>query len=85
MKIQLALDFLKFKDALKIAKQVKDYIDWIEAGTPLIKSEGIEVVSEFDQATLASLVNGQGTKPEECPDGRMKVKKRYFRAGLIEQ
>lgn len=47
MKIQLALDFLKFKDALKIAKQVKDYIDWIEAGTPLIKSEGIEVVRKL--------------------------------------
>ena len=48
-------------------------------------NEGVAIVSEFDQATLASLVNGQGTKPEECPDGRMKVKKRYFRAGLIEQ
>lgn len=47
MKIQLALDFLKFKDALKIAKRVSEYVDWIEAGTPLIKSEGIQVVKKL--------------------------------------
>jgi len=47
MKIQLALDFVKFKDALKVAKQAGKYMDWIEAGTPLIKSEGIRVVKEL--------------------------------------
>lgn len=47
-KLQVALDFKKIKDALKIAKECyKAGIDWIEAGTPLIKSEGIKAVKEI--------------------------------------
>lgn len=44
VKLQIALDFIQLADALKIADQVKDWVDWIEAGTPLIKAEGIRVV-----------------------------------------
>lgn len=42
--LQVALDFLRFDEALKVASVTQDYVDIIEAGTPLIKSEGIEVV-----------------------------------------
>ncbi|NWF52021.1 MAG: orotidine 5'-phosphate decarboxylase [Nitrospirae bacterium] len=42
--LQVALDFLHIKDALNIASLTYQYIDIIEAGTPLIKSEGVRVV-----------------------------------------
>ena len=38
--LQVALDFMHKKRALEIAAEaVKGGADWIEAGTPLIKSE----------------------------------------------
>jgi 3-hexulose-6-phosphate synthase/6-phospho-3-hexuloisomerase len=43
-RLQVALDFENLDDALKIASQVAAYIDILEAGTPLIKSEGIKAV-----------------------------------------
>ncbi len=43
--LQLALDLLNEDRAIKIAKEsVKGGTDWIEAGTPLIKSEGMNVL-----------------------------------------
>jgi 3-hexulose-6-phosphate synthase/6-phospho-3-hexuloisomerase len=46
--LQLALDFVDLKRALKSAKAgVAGGVDWLEAGTPLIKSEGLNVVREL--------------------------------------
>jgi len=42
--LQLALDFLSLARALKVVEATLAYIDFIEAGTPLIKSEGIRAV-----------------------------------------
>jgi 3-hexulose-6-phosphate synthase len=42
--LQVALDFLHIDDALKVASVTQMYVDIIEAGTPLIKSEGIRAV-----------------------------------------
>jgi len=43
--LQVALDFINLKRALKVAKQaVAGGADWLEAGTPLIKSEGLESI-----------------------------------------
>ncbi|MFH1075500.1 MAG: 3-hexulose-6-phosphate synthase [Pseudomonadota bacterium] len=43
--LQLALDFVDIQRALKAAEAaVEGGVDWIEAGTPLIKSEGLAVV-----------------------------------------
>ncbi|MGM0405065.1 MAG: 3-hexulose-6-phosphate synthase [Thermoplasmatota archaeon] len=45
VKLQVALDLMNLRRAVKIAKQaVEGGVDWIEAGTPLIKSEGMEAV-----------------------------------------
>jgi len=43
--LQVALDFIELNRALKVAgESVKGGIDWVEAGTPLIKSNGMEAV-----------------------------------------
>lgn len=46
--LQVALDLLNADRALAIANEaVKGGADWLEAGTPLIKSEGMDVVREL--------------------------------------
>ncbi|MGA1825430.1 MAG: 3-hexulose-6-phosphate synthase [bacterium] len=46
--LQLALDFVDLQRALKCATAaVESGVDWIEAGTPLIKSEGLKAVREL--------------------------------------
>lgn len=57
--LQLALDFVDLTRALKVAHSaMAGGVDWIEAGTPLIKSEGLEAVRElrrlFPNATIVA-------------------------------
>jgi len=48
VKLQLALDFVDLHRALLVAeKAVPAGVDWVEAGTPLIKSEGLDAVREL--------------------------------------
>ena len=42
--LQVALDLVELKRAVEIAKEVAEYVDWIEVGTPLIKSEGMNAI-----------------------------------------
>lgn len=42
--LQLALDFIDLDEAIRVAVMAEEYVDWIEAGTPLIKSCGIRAV-----------------------------------------
>ncbi|MEM2657240.1 MAG: 3-hexulose-6-phosphate synthase, partial [Archaeoglobaceae archaeon] len=49
--LQVALDLLELKRAIEIADEaIKGGADWIEAGTPLIKSEGMNAVRELKRA-----------------------------------
>ncbi len=46
--LQVALDFLDTERALRLAHEaVHGGADWLEAGTPLLKSEGLEVVRKL--------------------------------------
>ncbi len=46
--LQLALDFVDLPRALQVAEEaVAGGADWLEAGTPLIKSEGLQAVREL--------------------------------------
>jgi 3-hexulose-6-phosphate synthase / 6-phospho-3-hexuloisomerase len=48
VKLQLALDFVDLHRAVLVAeKAVPAGVDWLEAGTPLIKSEGLDAVREL--------------------------------------
>ncbi|WP_321420850.1 3-hexulose-6-phosphate synthase [uncultured Methanomethylovorans sp.] len=49
--IQVALDLVETDRAVQIAKEaVEGGVDWIEVGTPLIKSEGMEAVRVLKKA-----------------------------------
>ncbi len=57
--LQLALDFVDSHRAIKCAEEaVKGGVTWLEAGTPLIKAEGLHIVRElrkrFPKATLVA-------------------------------
>ena len=46
--LQVALDYVNLHRALKAAEEaVAGGADWLEAGTPLIKSEGMNCVREL--------------------------------------
>ncbi|MGZ6347607.1 MAG: orotidine 5'-phosphate decarboxylase / HUMPS family protein [Anaerolineales bacterium] len=55
-KIQLALDTLQWDHALELARLVAPYVDILEAGTPLIKSVGIKIVTALKAAHPDKLV-----------------------------
>lgn len=49
--LQVALDVMNLHRALQIAKEaVEGGVDWVEAGTPLIKSEGLESIRELKRS-----------------------------------
>src|SRR2546428_11614869 len=64
--LQVALDHMHLKRALLAAKEAVDGgADWLEAGTPLGKSEGIEVVRQlkksFPGKTIVADLKTMGT------------------------
>lgn len=56
MKIQAALDCFTLEDALGIAEKISPYVDILEAGTPLMYSEGFRAVSGLKKAFPEKLV-----------------------------
>ena len=49
--LQVALDLMHLKRAMEIAKEALDGgVDWIEVGTPLVKSEGVEAIRALKKA-----------------------------------
>lgn len=71
--LQLALDFVDLDRALKVAEEaVRGGVDWLEAGTPLIKSEGLEAVRKLkakfpDKTIVADMkVMDAGRTEVEC-------------------
>ncbi|MHA1669140.1 MAG: orotidine 5'-phosphate decarboxylase / HUMPS family protein [Promethearchaeota archaeon] len=54
--LQVALDLESMDQALQIASEVAPYVDILEAGTPLIKSEGIRVIQALKNAHPDKLI-----------------------------
>ncbi|MFV1974556.1 MAG: 3-hexulose-6-phosphate synthase [Candidatus Scalindua sp.] len=57
--LQVALDFINLRRAVNVAREAVDAgVDWIEAGTPLIKSEGLDSIrvlrKEFPTTTIVA-------------------------------
>ncbi|RAP74211.1 3-hexulose-6-phosphate synthase [Paenibacillus montanisoli] len=50
MKLQLALDLVNIPEAKEVVKEVQDYIDIVEIGTPVVINEGLRAVKEIKAA-----------------------------------
>lgn len=50
MKLQLALDLVDTKGALEVVKEIGEYIDVVEIGTPVVINEGLRAVKEVKAA-----------------------------------
>jgi len=55
-RLQVALDFEILDDALAVSKKVAPFVDILEAGTPLIKSEGVRAIQALKDAHPDKLV-----------------------------
>jgi 3-hexulose-6-phosphate synthase len=56
MKLQVAIDLLSTADALTLLTKVAEHVDIIELGTPLIKQQGLSVVTNVKAAYPNKLV-----------------------------
>lgn len=56
MKLQVAIDLLSTADALSLLHKVAEHVDVVELGTPLIKQEGLSVVTNVKAAYPEKLV-----------------------------
>lgn len=50
MKLQLALDLVDIPGAIDLVKEVEEYIDVVEIGTPVVINEGLKAVKEVKAA-----------------------------------
>jgi len=50
MKLQLALDLVDIPGAIEVVKEVGEYIDVVEIGTPVVINEGLKAVKEVKAA-----------------------------------
>jgi 3-hexulose-6-phosphate synthase len=50
MELQLALDLVDIPEAIEIVKEVEEYIDIVEIGTPIVKIWGLEAVKQMKEA-----------------------------------
>ena len=48
MELQLAIDLLNKEDATELANKVKDYLDIVEIGTPIVINEGLPAVQHLN-------------------------------------
>ncbi|WP_079505013.1 3-hexulose-6-phosphate synthase [Mesobacillus jeotgali] len=50
MKLQLALDLVDIPGAIEVVKEVEEFIDIVEIGTPVVINEGLKAVKEVKSA-----------------------------------
>ena len=48
LELQLAIDLLNKEDAAELANKVKDYVDIVEIGTPIVINEGLPAVQHLN-------------------------------------
>ncbi|WP_067621417.1 3-hexulose-6-phosphate synthase [Alicyclobacillus acidiphilus] len=50
MKLQLALDLVNIPDGIELVKEVQEYVDIVEIGTPIVINEGLHAVKAMKDA-----------------------------------
>ncbi len=71
-KLQVALDFINLEEAIEIAKKVADSVDIMEAGTPLIKAEGLETIRRLKREFPKHIINAD-MKTADVGDLEVKI------------
>ncbi len=73
MKLQVALDDLTVTDGLDLCEQIRDWVDIIEIGTPLLVREGLDAVRAFRRAFSekeifadAKIMDAGGVEAADC-------------------
>ena len=56
MELQLAIDLLNKEDAAELANKVKDYVDIVEIGTPIVINEGLSAVEHMSKSVTNTQV-----------------------------
>ena len=75
--LQVALDLLNEHRAIAIAKDsVTGGADWVEAGTPLIKSEGMEIIRKLKEIFITIQLEQSLTKNQIIERNQNKPHKR---------
>ncbi len=78
-RIILALDLQSIEDALEVACSVREYVDTIKIGYPLVLAEGLESITivkeEFDCKIIADF------KVADIPETNSKIANLTFKAG----
>ena len=78
-RIILALDLQTIEEAMKVARCVREHIDTIKIGYPLVLAEGLESISivkeEFDCRVIADF------KVADIPETNTKISDLTFKAG----
>lgn len=62
--LQVALDYIELEPALAMAKLVRDEVDIIEIGTPLVKAEGMRSVRAIREACPDTLILADMKTPD---------------------
>lgn len=62
--LQLALDFVELEPALEVARRVRDEVDIVEVGTPLVKAEGMRGVKALRDACPDNLLLADMKTPD---------------------
>ena len=62
--LQLALDYIELEPALEMARLVRDEVDIIELGTPLVKAEGMRAVRAIREACPDNLILADMKTPD---------------------
>lgn len=62
--LQVALDYIELEPALAMAKLVRNEVDIIEVGTPLVKAEGMSAVRAIREACPDNLILADMKTPD---------------------
>jgi len=82
VKLQLAMDTLDGDEALGLAASIAPYADIIEAGTPLIKSVGINIVKKLKSIHPEKIILAGGLSNMDIYSRLNKLTKKYCRKEL---
>ncbi len=78
-RIILALDLQTIGEALKVVNSVKDHINTIKIGYPLVLAEGLESISKVKKASECQVI--ADFKVADIPETNRKIADETFKAG----